>query len=376
MRTWSGFLGCAFLLLSISLIGSCNNQERFIGSINTQSGTSLGRGGWTEEIFSFGNGRGELGLPQDYLFVMDVSVSMKSIINKVQRAFNDLATDVDTFPVNSRLALTYAMPADPNNFDKLHPSVKSYMGMEYEPGFLRLVDTQGVIRYREKVPTRAKYFANDACEPWFQPRAINDDGLGCLLAALQSDLYGYDCESGRTSYVQLNRKKKGQGERLFREGAFVSIIYVSDTHDPGCSSVDLAAHRPNYETLEAETYRTSPGISGFRVNGVVPLKASTVCNEALWGLSYLNPITLSQGVAIDSCVTEDYRSVISKIASSTALVTARFELKGNLKKILTVMVNGRELSPGDYGVDGNRVILSGLNRELSFQIIVRYEQIY
>jgi hypothetical protein len=110
------------------------------------------------------------------------------------------------------------------------------------------------------------------------------------------------------------------GDRpLFRPGAAVNLVFVSDTHDPGLPAHDpayaaLVAGRPSALDLMVQVMERQQ-VASFRVHAVVPLSS---CGER-WrhiGPVYADAARLTGGVVRDLCTTDDYGPLIREIAET------------------------------------------------------------
>ncbi|MBT3220721.1 MAG: hypothetical protein HN348_16665, partial [Proteobacteria bacterium] len=129
-----------------------------------------------KEVFWYG-GR-ETTPVSDYLFVIDNSVSMIEVLDRFQKGFQQLA-DESPFPSKARIAIMNSTPAHLNNLKRPHPAVHYTRGLYLDPGFLRLVNQQGIETYR-KVGREdlAENFKIDGCSnAWFTPGEKNATGV-------------------------------------------------------------------------------------------------------------------------------------------------------------------------------------------------------
>ena len=115
-----------------------------------------------------------------------------------------------------------------------HPAVTKVKGLPgylANPGFQRFVDRQGIELFRELLPEDKRYlYALDGCGPTFGPDERNEQGIPCLLANTQIGLLPTRVEAGSVALAQMLETSAGQ---MFRPGAAVNVVFVSDTHDPG-----------------------------------------------------------------------------------------------------------------------------------------------
>ncbi len=252
----------------------------------------------------------------DYLFVVDGSVSMSTVLGRFEEGVRTLA-DADVFPDRARIAVMNTTPADPENLRKPHPVVGGKKQARRAPGFLGLVDAKGLQRYVKRYPRLAEQMPEPGCAAWFAPGDVNANGVPCLIAHAQIDLQPVVAEAGLTAFKQLVESHDGP---LFRAGANVNVVFISDTHDPGVPSrrnsgkVDrldriiggqqLAAARPTFAELEALVLSRQP-LASFRVHAIAP---ESECAERWmeFGPSYFDASTAAGGQQLDVCTALDY----------------------------------------------------------------------
>ena len=274
----------------------------------------------------------------DYLFIFDNSVSMNAIIELVQAGFNSSLAD-GVFPNNSKIGVMTTMIGDPNDLALPHPLLTAYDGMNFEPGFLDLVNGTSINDYKNLVPGQANKWLMDGCnDKWFNPGDVNAVGIPCITAATQSTFSALGGEAGITAYEQLILKH--QGQQLFREGALVNVIYVSDTHDPGFPRQELIDNRKNFAQLD-ELTRSSQNIAGLKFHAMAP---ATMCaGEQLYDLSYYTLVDEAGGQKADACITNDYGPFIQAMVESSKIAEPRFDIGVPVTEILKVIVNGEEV---------------------------------
>jgi hypothetical protein len=271
---------------------------------------------------SFWFGEGATTAMADYLFVVDDSVSMENILDSFHQGFEALS-ESDAFPAHARIAVMNMTPADPDNLRRRHPIVPFRAHADRSPGFLRLVDDYGIERLNRMIVDRgAEPLEYQGCASWFSPKEKNAQGVPCLLAHTQLALRRSVAEAGLVAFRQLLLKHRSAP--VFREGAAVNVIFVSDTHGPGFGvgepgSVmeeafeELRGLQPNYAQLK-RMVEGGQLVSSFRVHAIAP---ETECSEP-WMDSrepvYFEVAREGGGVIADSCTTTDYSQVIRSIA--------------------------------------------------------------
>lgn len=272
---------------------------------------------------SFWFGEGATTAMADYLFVIDDSVSMENILDLFNRGFEALS-DSNAFPANARIAVMNMTPAHPDNLRRRHPVVPFRAHAIPGPGFVRLVDSAGIQRFNQAALDldRAEFMEYEGCEAWFSPKDTNAQGSSCLLAHTQLGLRRSVAEAGLISFAQLLQKNRGKP--IFREGAAVNVVFISDTHGPGFrpgqpdslmdeSFEELKGLQPGFAQLKRMVEATQL-VSSFRVHAIAP---ESECSEA-W-MDWLDPVYFEvardgEGVSADSCSTTDYSEVIRSIA--------------------------------------------------------------
>jgi hypothetical protein len=272
----------------------------------------------------------------DYLFVVDGSTSMAHILNRFEEGVRTLS-EAGVFPERARIAVMNTTPADPADSSQPHPVVSGKRQAAKAPGFMGLVDSDKLAAYTRAFPKLQEVLPEPGCSAWFAPGETNSNGVPCLVAHAQVDLQGVVAEAGLTAFKQLVENHEGS---LFRGGANVNVIFISDTHDPGVPSVrangkvnrldriigsqQLLAARPDFAELEALVQSTQP-VASFRVHAIAPMSE---CAEpwAEFGPSYFEAAAAAKGQQLDVCTALDYapflRSTISEGAVATAPVLA------------------------------------------------------
>lgn len=308
----------------------------------------------------------------DYLFVVDNSISMTTILPRVRAGFAALASDPNAFGERARVGVITTLPSDPEFPGALHPAVPATTGLELDPGFGGLVTGQRIREYREAIPAARKHFPARGCKGgWFDPAARAPGGQTCLEAHTQVGLEFTRVEAGLTALGQLLERE----DFAFREGAAVNVIFVSDTHDPGADPgprapwiQDLVDGRPTAETL-AERALGAGGASAFRLHAISP---HSVCTGEDWtsiGPVYREAAAATGGADVDICRADDYRSVFEHIATVGAQPQQPLlVLERDPSEVLEVRVGG---VPAPFVVEGRRVRLERLPVEAS-SIEVRY----
>ncbi len=299
--------------------------------------------GIRRETFELGGGASTS--VADFLFVVDDSASMQTVVDRVRAAFRDLGTGT-VFPTDARIAVMSTLPADLTNLSVVHPAARHRGRNRLAPGFVRLVDNTGISRFLGVAPEAQKArFAEAGCASgWFTPAEANAAGTPCIIAHTQLSLDAVMVEAGLTSFGQL--LERHGDEPLFRPGAAANVIFVSDTQDPGLgvddpSLASLVAARPDFVALSELVDRANT-VSSFRVHAIAP---ELQCGEgwAHLGDVYQQAARASGGETLDMCTASDYRGFIEAIAREGAVVQR------------PVLALGRPLADAIVEIDGERV---------------------
>ena len=223
---------------------------------------------------------------------------------------------------------------------------KDYTCIEQEPGFLALVDSSAVRRYKSCAGLRPDYAAKYAMNPcehgWFKPFETNTNGDRCFAAALQSAYHPVGCEAGLYAVEQMIQRQKGKA--LFRDNAAVNIIFITDEQE-GCFASETRGERSTGQRL-SEIISANSRIVSVKLHGIVPTTVPTNVR------SDKGEIEGSGGVFIP--MTEDrtdYREVIQKIVESKVdIASAEFKLPEGTRAVKSITVNG--VPTRDFEFDG------------------------
>jgi hypothetical protein len=303
----------------------------------------------------------ELGVA-DYLFVVDSSASMASILNHVLAGF-DAVRDANAFTRGARIGVMSTLPGDPLRPTAIHPRAKQKWWLQFEPGFQSLVDADAITIYRELAPPQvAERFPMDGCQGWFAPSDVNPKGVSCLVANTQLSLYPVLVEAGLLALQQ----RLTQPEPLFRSGAAANVIFVSDTHDPGLTPeepgfAELVAARPTFEQLRllAASRQT---LSSFRVHAIAP---ADLCSDEDWtggGDAYFEAALAANGEILDVCTATpaDYVAFVQRMAEQGAVPQAPVIALADGEQVLDVLVDDQP-APFALSLDGRALTLPFAN---------------
>jgi len=222
----------------------------------------------------------------------------------------------------------------------------------------------------------ASRFSADGCGAWFAPTDTNGEGIPCIVAHTQIGLTAVDAEAGLSALFQMLQKHRGSA--LFRRGAAVNVVFVSDTHDPGLSvvrtraEIELEAWRPGYAELRALAERDNV-MASFRLHAIAP---ATECVER-WehlGASYYEAANDSGGVTLDICTTRDYTAVIGAIAELGAQPQEPlFPLGRPAEDVLSVRVDDKPVNYTMVGDDVLRIDAMPIpEEEANLEVLYRY----
>lgn len=278
----------------------------------------------------------------DFLFVIDGSSSMKQLVEQVYDGFDALVAE-GAFPKDARIAVTGTTPADPDRRTRTHAAVHKGKQVRYDPGFQRLVDADGILRYRATYPEMEAAFALDGCDAWSRPGDRNEAGVPCFEAHTQLGLVGVGVEAGLTAVNQLLQQRQ-----VFRTGAAANIVFVSDTQDPGLSASapgfeDLVALRPTGPEL-VQTAASRQLTSSMRLHAITPVTECGSEPYAHLGDVYGDAARATGGRTLDVCTATpaDYVDLIRAIVEDGAVPTEPVIPLERTERVRAVFVDGVE----------------------------------
>jgi hypothetical protein len=356
------------------------------GGVNfsTLDNASLKQGGGDQELEESQKAGTQVLIDKvDVLFVLDESVSMGTIINNVRDGFQALTSA--HYPADTRMAVTNMEPAyytDPaaGQFDLARSFLSSNV-FENQPGFIKLVSRASLDAFRSSNPTESAKMTLQGCGEWFTPAEKDGQNESCLLGATQAALLATGVEAGTVTLRQLAEATASKGQRLFREGALVNVIFISDTHDAGYPSYyghpgGLSKMQTPAE-LRDRIYTLNPGLEGLRSDGIVTLPPagdarltgvhvigdlpatlndSVINGEGVNDFSYMPFIQESGGAAMHAANNDWVEAIASMVTDLRHRVNPVITLSHTVARIISVSVDGVELSDSQYIVrDGNRV---------------------
>ena len=326
-----------------------------------------GKGGVTES-FSFDGARKSSVV--DYLFIMDNSCSMKETMERTAKGFLQLvSTQPELFAADSRVAVMTTMAAKDKNFKAIGDHVKTYTGIESEPGFLDFVDKTAIDAFKASAASsekKAAYSLTGCTDAWFAPDAKTAAGGFCLNAAMQNPHTCVGREAGVTAFVQLLRKNKGNA--LFRDRANLNIIFISDTQEPGKPAATAIAM--GYKEVR-DLALTDNTLQDLKFHALAPGKDKECTSENVYDKPYTALAKASGGREQSPCKVTDLAPFMKDmVEESQKSDSQEFTLSKRAGTILSVRVDG--VPTKDYRVVGNRIIVGGLGDKVKAEIIVSY----
>lgn len=339
------------------------------GATKTSSAASAEAAGYQTATFELAPNS----IPNDVLFVFDNSVSMGEYLLNVRRGFERLGSA--DWVADTRIAVMTTMPGTPGNLGQPHPGIARYTGIESEPGFLSFVSNRQATLFRSvsSSPESSAYPEPLCVEEWFTPASTNASGRRCLSVALQNPYSATVCEAGMTAVSQLHDKKG----KVFRDGAFAQIVFISDAQDPGCQNADLIRLRPSPDTLKSKIHEKN-NISGVRFHGALPVPGGSLTKETQregnFNFPYNQLVSATKGVLVDITKSSDYSGFAQSLAKSTgdAVVT----LTEKAARIRSVSFGGEALKEGQWQLssDGLKIIFNGLKVDRKIDVKVQYSK--
>jgi hypothetical protein len=303
-------------------------------------------------------------VPNDFLLVVDNSVSMGPILSKAVDGFAKIPAD--KFSKDSRFAAMYTQAGSKNDLNRSHPYISPADGydVDNEPGFLRLMTKASIDTFFASITNPiAKQrviknfnFEGGACESstgWYSPTELNSKGKLCFAAGLQTALSPIGCEAGLVAVRQMVQKSSV----LFRENAVANIVFVSDTHDPGCrfdnNKLELIQMRPTGQEISKEI-KNKFKVLDTKIHAIAPSEKvpTTYTNEVvLDGFTYYEAAKQTGGSTLDIGVATDYSGFLKQVVQGQQEFSVK--LTKIPKEIFSVKVDGEKIST--YQVEGNVV---------------------
>lgn len=311
--------------------------------------------------------------PNDVLFVFDNSVSMDAYIANVRRGFESLGSA--DWVSDTRIAVMTTMPGTPGNLSQPHPGIARYTGIEREPGFLSFVSSSQVALFQRVAssPESGAYPEALCAQEWFSPTSTNISGRRCLSVALQNPYFATVCEAGMTAVSQLIDKKG----KVFRDGAFAQIVFISDAQDPGCQNQSLINLRPTPAALQSKI-KSVNNIQGLRFHGAVPVpgggSTKEIAREGTFNYPYNQLVTETKGALVDITRSTDYSGFAQSLAKSNA--DPVLTLPEAATRIESVRVAGNPLDASQWrlSVDGLKITLTDVLVNAKKEVVVRYSK--
>lgn len=243
--------------------------------------------------------------------------------------------------------------------------------------------------------------SNPGCpNSWFAPKDTNSSKQSCLDSAVQLVPACTGVEAGLVSLEQMLQLKTKNNQKVFRDGAFVNIIFVSDTHEAGAAyfgSPGAPKKMANLEKIQSVILANNPNVNSIKFSGVVPLppagdeklkgvkiigtlpatiEDSKVNGEDLWDFSYLSLIKATKGVAAHAS-NNNWSAIASSIIDDSKYTGSLvINLKEKAVKIHNLKINNNviDLSTVVLSTDGKSLTLyyksttnDNLNIEVEYQ---------
>ena len=321
-----------------------------------------------EETFRFG---GDAPTLTDVLFVVDGSSSMKHLVDKVRAGMGELDSE-GVFPAGTRIAVMNMTPSDPRKAVPLR-TVRKRGLVRAEPGFHGLVSEAKLANARQLLAGDDKYahqFDLVGCDAWFAPTATSADGTSCLVAHTQILEAPMGVEAGLTSAAL----RVMSDDSLFRPGAAINLVFVSDTHDPGLPPehedfAPMTAIRPTAESL-VQLIEERHTVASVRFHAVAPTQGCT--SERFESPVYHHAAEATGGGSLDICTAQpaDYVELMRRIAVEGSRPTAAvLPLSVDADDVASVTVDGR---PVGFSWSGRTIVLDGEVPSKAADVQVRY----
>jgi hypothetical protein len=234
------------------------------------------------------------------------------------------------------------------------------------------VDKAAITNYKTNVPAEANHWPVIGCtKKWFAPSDKDDMGNFCFTGATQSTNSSLNAEAGIHAFSQLFRKFKGKP--LFRAGARVNVIFVSDTHDPGANLPALATTIPSYADLMKATQADNK-IASLTFHAIAPLTSGQCSSETFSSTTYYTLVDASKGEKTDICSLSDYAAFLSRMIARSKIAEPIFQLSLPADKILQVLVDGKETKAFEIaGEKKDQLRINGLDPLKSVEIKVVFD---
>jgi len=313
---------------------------------------------------------GPINSPADFLFVMDNSVSMDTVLKPTLNGLLKLSSP--DWPIDSMIGVITTMPSRLDDYTRVHQDVDKvdYPGViDKEPGFLSLVDDASIKDFLAVSPTNSSYKMR-GCSGWFKPGELNPDGAPCFAAHFQSPLHAVFVEAGLTAIKQF--AEKNSSKAIFRPNAFVHLVIVSDANDPGGDSKELLQIRPNFAAIKSAIYKSN-AIAGLKLHGIIPFRVcgpETQRMPQLLGV-YEKEIDASGGIKLDICTATDYSPLLKKIATSSS-PEPKFQLPENVSEIVKILVDGVQYRGKVESLAPNLISFPELDPKINVKVTIQY----
>lgn len=321
----------------------------------------------------------------DYLFVLDNSSSMQvALANATQGIKNALVAG--KFKRSARIGVISTMPADPADptLTAPHPVLPDVYNstapglVKYDPGFLKFIDAGSVAfaKVNIKTPLDNRYLTPLCASGFFSPYDKHADGHYCIEAAMQTSFIGTGVEDGLLSTYQFF--KKPSNKDVFRKGAELHVIFISDVHAPGVPNTarwsSIFVDRPKNADIVAEAKKSNP-ISDVFFHALAPSVVVAGCTESEpnWylGTSYFPAVEETGGVTHDICKVDGYDDFINRMVKKSHEQNFEVKVDKSVRSIDWVKVDGVEVQ--SFKIIDENTISFRLKESMSVDFTVKIQ---
>lgn len=320
--------------------------------------------------------------PTDILFILDDSCSMRTIATSMASGFDSLQSS--KYPDDTKMGLTYMAPVKQDDMGGLDFLTPYHRNVPLEsPGLVKLVTKQTIADYVAAAPEHTSSFVAEGCDDaWFSPNQKGSDGKSCLEAVSQLAPICTGVEAGLVTLEQTLKNYNSQGKRLFREGAFVNIIFISDTHEPGANyfgKPNAPQKMKSYEEILSVINTNSPNIFSLKMAGILPIpvdgapiynglkvigdipqndEEAKINGEKFYDYSYL-PYIKRTGGSVSHAKTGDWSGLAASLVEDSKVAgTILVSLKESAKKIYLITINDSEIQEDQWSLSSDGRVLT------------------
>lgn len=325
-----------------------------------------------KEIFTFdGSVKNEV----DYLFVLDNSCSAETLLENSQKAMLDLVSLPNVLPGEPKIATMTTAHGAFDDLTKLGIGLRSFEYSTIEPGFLSFYNKGARDNFVSQIGSNANYELAGCENSWFAPDETNVAGELCIEAAFQTRSKCTGTEAGILAFTQL--LEKNEGSPMFRSGANVNVIFISDTHDPGIN-VDsdngkaiIERHLPYSEIVKKVADDNL--VNSLKFHAVAPADVNSTCAETYRNGSYNKLVADSGGKSADCSAAVNYSDFMKDMVEISKVPDmATFILSESFDSVVAIKVGGKVVTDYDYNPSTNGITL----RNLDFTTVVPVEIVY